>query len=117
MATTIRVVPVLTVSDIAAERDHYVSVLGLIVVMDHGWIVTLAGPAGGTQISLMTRDQTAPLHPVVSIEVDDVDEAYEAARARRLEIVHSLRDEPWGVRRFFFHDDSGNVVNVLSHTA
>jgi len=32
-----------------------------------------------------------------------------------LQIVHPLSDEEWGVRRFFFADPSGNVVNVLSH--
>jgi hypothetical protein len=32
-----------------------------------------------------------------------------------LEIAHSLTDEGWGVRRFFFRDAVGNVVNVLSH--
>jgi hypothetical protein len=29
--------------------------------------------------------------------------------------VHPLSDEEWGVRRFSFADESGNVVNVLSH--
>jgi uncharacterized glyoxalase superfamily protein PhnB len=51
----------------------------------------------------------------VSIEVDDVDAAYEAAIAAGLQIVHPLSDEEWGVRRFFFADAAGNVVNVLSH--
>ena len=115
MATTLRVVPILTVDDIVAQRDHYVTVLGLTEVMNLGWIVTLADAQGASQISLMTQDQTAPSNPVVSVEVDDVDEAYEAATAQGLEIVHSLRDEPWGVRRFFFRDDAGNTVNVLSH--
>jgi catechol 2,3-dioxygenase-like lactoylglutathione lyase family enzyme len=35
--------------------------------------------------------------------------------AAGVEIVHPLSDEEWGVRRFFFRDPSGNVVNVLSH--
>jgi uncharacterized glyoxalase superfamily protein PhnB len=51
----------------------------------------------------------------VSIEVDDVDAAYETAVAAGLKIVHPLSDEAWGVRRFFFADPSGNVINVLSH--
>jgi uncharacterized glyoxalase superfamily protein PhnB len=51
----------------------------------------------------------------VSVEVDDVDAAYQAAVDAGLTIVHPLRDEEWGVRRFFFADPSGNVVNVLSH--
>jgi catechol 2,3-dioxygenase-like lactoylglutathione lyase family enzyme len=114
--TTNRIVPVLTVHDIDVERDHYVGVLGLAEVMNHGWIVTLADSAGGPQLSLITRDQTATVNPDVSIEVDDVDAAYAVAVERGLEIVHELRDEPWGVRRFFFRDLSGNVVNVLSHS-
>jgi uncharacterized glyoxalase superfamily protein PhnB len=63
----------------------------------------------------MTRDATAPINPMVSIEVDDVDAAYRAAVDAGLQIVHLLSDEAWGVRRFFFADAAGNVVNVLTH--
>ncbi|MEV7549329.1 VOC family protein [Amycolatopsis sp. NPDC089917] len=91
-------------------------VLGFTVVMDHGWIVTLADPdRPEVQLSLMTHDETAPVVPVASIEVDDVDAAYAAAKAAGAEIVHELTDEEWGVRRFFVRDPSGHVVNVLSH--
>ena len=41
--------------------------------------------------------------------------AYAAAVEAGLEIVHPLSDEEWGVRRFFFADRAGNVVNVLTH--
>jgi uncharacterized glyoxalase superfamily protein PhnB len=51
----------------------------------------------------------------MSIEVDDVDEAHAAMTAHGAEIVYALRDEPWGVRRFFVRDPNGQVVNVLSH--
>ncbi|OXM57002.1 bleomycin resistance protein [Amycolatopsis thailandensis] len=84
--------------------------------MDHGWIVTLADPdRPEVQLSLMTHDETAPVVPVASIEVEDVDAAYAAAKASGAEIVHELTDEEWGVRRFFVRDPSGHVVNVLSH--
>jgi catechol 2,3-dioxygenase-like lactoylglutathione lyase family enzyme len=110
-----RVVPILTVEDIEATRDAYATTLGLAEVMNHGWIVTLADAEHRHQISLMTKDQTASVNPTVSIEVDDVDAAHAAAVAAGLQIVHPLSDEQWGVRRFFFADGSGNVVNVLSH--
>jgi catechol 2,3-dioxygenase-like lactoylglutathione lyase family enzyme len=113
--TVKRVMPVLPVSDIEATRDAYVRVLGLREVMNHGWIVTLADDELRHQVSLMTKDATAPVNPMVSIEVDDVDAAYQAAVDAGLQIVHPLSDEAWGVRRFFFADASGNVVNVLSH--
>ncbi|AHC27285.1 MULTISPECIES: VOC family protein [Mycobacteriaceae] len=110
-----RVVPILTVPDVDAARAAYIATLGLTEVMNHGWIVTLADADHRHQLSLMTRDQTAPVNPTVSVEVDDVDAAYQAAVAAGLTIVHPLSDEPWGVRRFFFADAAGNIVNVLSH--
>ncbi|WKG02620.1 VOC family protein [Mycolicibacterium sp. HK-90] len=112
--TVRRVMPVLTVSDLSVA-GAYTRTLGLTEVMNHGWIVTLADPELRHQVSLMTKDATAPVNPSVSIEVDDVDAAYAAAVEAGLEIVHPLSDEDWGVRRFFFADQSGNVVNVLSH--
>ncbi|MGW4662207.1 VOC family protein [Streptosporangium sandarakinum] len=66
-------------------------------------------------VSVMTGDKTAPVIPDMSIEVDDVDAAYAAVRESGAEIVHPLRDEEWGVRRFFVRDPNGRVVNVLGH--
>jgi catechol 2,3-dioxygenase-like lactoylglutathione lyase family enzyme len=111
-----RVVPDLGSDDLGAAKDFYASVLGLQPVMDHGWIVTLADPQRpDTQISLMTHDETAPVIPDASIEVDDVDACYAAAIQNGAEIVHPLTDEPWGVRRFFVRDPDGHVINILSH--
>ena len=115
MAVT-RIVPDLTSTSLAEATAFYVDVLGLQVVMDLGWIVTLSDPARpDVQLSLMTHDETAAVVPVASIEVDDVDAAYALALSRGAEVVHPLTDEPWGVRRFFVRDPDGNVVNVLGH--
>jgi uncharacterized glyoxalase superfamily protein PhnB len=94
---------------------EHAAVLGLEVVMDHGWIVTLADD-DGRQLSLMTRDASATVNPDVSVFVDDVRAAYVAAEAAGLEIVHPLQDEEWGVTRFFYRDSAGHVVNVGTHT-
>src|SRR3954452_18036337 len=93
----------------------YTRVLGLRVVMDHGWIVTLADPQRPeAQLSIMTHDATAPVGPVASIQDDDVDASSQAPRAVGAQIVHKLTDEPSGVRRFFVKDPDGHVVNVLA---
>lgn len=113
--TVRRVMPVLTVSDAEATAAVYTRTLGLAEVMNHGWIITLTDAEHRHQLSLMTKDATAPVNPSVSIEVDDVDAAYTTAVEAGLEIVYPLSDEEWGVRRFFFADGAGNVVNVLSH--
>ncbi|MEG9226453.1 VOC family protein [Aeromicrobium sp. Sec7.5] len=110
-----RVVPNLLVDDLAAAVRQHTDVLGLHVVMDHGWIVTLADH-DGHQLSLMTSDATAPVSPDVSVFVDDVHAALAAAGEAGVEIVHPLTAEPWGVTRFFYRDTSGRVVNVGSHT-
>jgi catechol 2,3-dioxygenase-like lactoylglutathione lyase family enzyme len=111
-----RVVADLKSDSMEEAKAFYTSILGLEVVMDLGWIVTLAAPHHPeVQLTIMTHDATAPVVPVASVEVDDVDASYQAARAAGVEIVHQLTDEPWGVRRFFLRDPSGHVINVLSH--
>lgn len=114
--SVLRVVPNLASHGIGTSKDFYAEVLGLQPVMDHGWIVTLADPGRpGAQLSIMTHDETAPVIPAASIQVDDVDACYEAALKAGAEIVHPPTDEPWGVRRFFMRDPDGHVINVLSH--
>ncbi|HET9501399.1 MAG TPA: VOC family protein [Marmoricola sp.] len=109
-----RIVPILTVTDLQTAIREHTSVLGLRVVMDMEWVAFLADDAG-RQLGLMTTDATAPVNPDVSVFVDDVDAAYDAASAAGLQIVHPLSTEPWGVRRFFYRDSSGRVVNVGTH--
>lgn len=110
-----RVVPDLTVTDLRSAVAEHSAVLGLRVLMNHGWIVTL-GDEEGHQLSLITRDASAPVNPDVSVFVDDVTAAFARAEALGLEIVHPLTDEPWGVTRFFYRDSDGRVINVGMHT-
>lgn len=110
-----RIVPDLTVADLREAVRQHTEVLGLKVVMDHGWVVTLAD-GSGHQLSLLTADATAPVNPDVSVFVDDVDAAYDAAAASDVEIVYPLSEEEWGVRRFFYQDSAGRVINVGSHS-
>ncbi|NGO71001.1 VOC family protein [Streptomyces boncukensis] len=92
------------------------SLLGFEEVMDTGWMMTMASPSNPTaQISFFTHEQTAPVVPDISVEVEDVDAVYAAVRERGAEIVRELRDEEWGVRRFFVRDPNGRVLNVVSH--
>lgn len=109
-----RIAPILTVDDVATAVTEHTSVLGMRVVMDMGWIAFLADDAGH-QIGLMTTDATAPVNPVISVFVDDVVAAHAAAVESGVEIVHPLSSEEWGVRRFFYRDSSGQVVNVGTH--
>lgn len=109
-----RAVPILTVDDLDAAIASHSQLLGLTVLMNHGWVAFL-GSGGAAHFGLMTVDKTAPINPTMSLEVADVDAAYASVTAAGVDVVHPLQNEEWGVRRFFFCDASGNVVNVLSH--
>jgi catechol 2,3-dioxygenase-like lactoylglutathione lyase family enzyme len=116
-----RIVPnIRTAGGPAAEgmrrSAEFYGLLGLREVMNHGWIMTLASASDPTaQLSVMGADATAPVTPDLSIEVEDVDAVHAAVRESGAEIVYPLRDEEWGVRRFFVRDPNGQVVNVLGH--
>ncbi|WP_435216379.1 VOC family protein [Streptomyces sp. bgisy034] len=100
---------------IATGRDFY-GLLGFEEVMDMGWVTTMASPANpSAQISFFTEERTGPVVPDLSVEVEDVDAVYTRVLASGAEIVRELRDEEWGVRRFFVRDPGGRVVNVLTH--
>lgn len=101
---------------LAANRAFY-GVLGFEEVMDLGFVMTLASPSHpAAQINFLVEGGPAPTVPDMSVEVTDVDAAYEAMRSAGAEIVRDLRTEEWGVRRFFVRDPQGKVVNVLAHT-
>lgn len=113
-----RIVPNMHVDsaeDMVNSRDFY-GLLGFEEVMNLGWVRTLASPSNPTaQISFLTEERTAPVVPDLSVEVEDVDAVYAQVVASGAEIVRELRDEEWGVRRFFARDPNGKVVNVLGH--
>ncbi len=114
-----RVVADLPVADVARANALYAGLFGFRIGMDQGWVGNV-GPveAPDVQLQVMTRDETAPCNPVVSIGMSgaaEVDEVHARAVAQGLEIVHPPTDEAWGVYRFFFRDLDGNVVNVVAH--
>lgn len=98
----------------AETRDFFVDLLGFEVVMDIGWVATVAAPGNpAAQVNIIGSDD--PAAPGISVEVSDVDAVHAAAVERGLEIAYPLRDEDWGVRRFMLREPSGTLVNVLSH--
>ncbi|MGL4612040.1 MAG: DUF1801 domain-containing protein [Trueperaceae bacterium] len=84
--------------------------------MDMDWIVIfISNKHLDVQLSVITSDMTAPVHPNVSIEVNSVDELYNKAVEQGLDIAYPLIDEPWGVRHFFIRDRNGQIINLLAH--
>jgi catechol 2,3-dioxygenase-like lactoylglutathione lyase family enzyme len=113
-----RIVADVATPDPAAARRFYGEVLGLELLMDHGWIATYGSSAKMTvQISFASEGGSGTPVPDLSIEVDDVDAALARMTEAGFAIEYGPADEPWGVRRFFVRDPFGKLVNILAHTA
>lgn len=103
----------------AAPQDaeaFYGALLGLDLVMDHGWIRTYASKQTmSVQISFASEGGSGTLVPDLSIEVDDLDEALARVTTSGIAIEYGPQTEPWGVRRFYIRDPFGKLVNILQH--
>ena len=113
-----RIVANVRAADSAAAQAFYGAILDMDVVMDLGWIVTLAGSGGcnpAPQLSFMTEGGSGTPVPDLSIEVDDLYEVLRRLAAAGLVPEYGPADEPWGVRRFFIRDPFGRLVNILVH--
>jgi catechol 2,3-dioxygenase-like lactoylglutathione lyase family enzyme len=114
--TILRVVPDIASARLDESREFYIGLLGFTVAMDMGWVVTFASPANPTaQITVIRDDTSARVAPQVTVEVADVDALHAEAVRRGADIVYPLRDEAWGVRRFFVRDPNGVVLNIMCH--
>ncbi len=84
--------------------------------MDMRWIATYGSATKmSVQISFLSKGGSGTPVPDISIEVDDVDEAFRRMKRARFKIEYPLTDEPWGVRRFYVRDPLGRLVNILTH--
>ncbi|CAN7524557.1 VOC family protein [Rhizobium sp. LjRoot258] len=111
-----RIVVNLETPDPAVAREFYQGILGLELLMDHGWIATYGSSQQmSIQVSFASEGGSGTPVPGLSIEVDDVDEVFAAMSASAFEIVYGPTNEPWGVRRFYVRDPFGTIVNILSH--
>ena len=96
--TVLRIVTNIATDNILDVRKFYSDLFGLDVVMDHGWLVTLAShETTMPQISIASEGGSGTPVPDLSIEVDNVDEVYLRAKEIGCRVVYDLTDEPWGV--------------------
>ena len=111
-----RIVANVDTQDVATAKRFYHDILGLDVLMDHGWIATYGSRQKmAVQISFAAHGGSGTPVPDLSIEVDDLDAALERVTTAGLQIEYGPADEPWGVRRFYVRDPFGKLINILAH--
>ncbi len=112
----IRIVTNIATDKFASAKAFYSEVLGLSLVMNHGWIQTFAGEGSAApQISFASEGGSGTAVPDISVEVDNLDEVYQAALAAGFAIEYGPVNEPWGVKRFYVRDPFDRLLNIVTH--
>lgn len=109
-----RIVANLQAPDPMALARFYSEVFELDLPFHMGWIAFLNSDAT-QKIELHTASEggSGTELPLISIGVEDLDKTLTAVRAAGAEVVYGPTKEAWGLRRFFFRDPAGNLVNVV----
>lgn len=103
-------------SDFDRARAFYGDILGLELLMDHGWFRTYGSDARMTvQVSFGSEGGSGTPVPDLSIEVDDLQAALSRFEHANVPVEYGPVSEPWGVRRFYVRDPFGRLVNIMQH--
>jgi catechol 2,3-dioxygenase-like lactoylglutathione lyase family enzyme len=103
-------------SDLNKAAGFYGGILGLNLLMDHGWFQTYGSDAKMTvQVSFGSEGGSGTSVPDLSIEVDNIEAAIARFKEANVPIEYGPVSEPWGVRRFYVRDPFGKLINILQH--
>jgi catechol 2,3-dioxygenase-like lactoylglutathione lyase family enzyme len=111
-----RIVANTATSDLQKAAAFYRDILGLDLIMDHGWFQTYGSDAEMTvQVSFGIEGGSGTQVPDLSIEVDDLEAALAKFKEAKVPIEYGPVIETWGVRRFYVRDPFGKIINILQH--
>jgi uncharacterized glyoxalase superfamily protein PhnB len=113
-----RIIPEVRSNNIAATRNFYTNMLGLVIDMEEGDFLMMSSPAN-LSAQLIVNDNGHPgLPPGFAVDVGSVErlqQIYQLITEHGLPIVEPLADKPWGIRRFSLIDPNGVRVTIVSH--
>ncbi len=114
-----RVVPNIHSNKLEESKRFYKNFLGMKLAMEMEWVLTFVSEDNPTaQVTIVKSDgvEMSQSNITLSIEVSDVDILYQKAEELNYEITYEIKDEPWGVRRFWVKDPNGVTINLMKHT-
>jgi catechol 2,3-dioxygenase-like lactoylglutathione lyase family enzyme len=111
-----RIVSNTATSELDKAKTFYGDILGLELIMDHGWFQTYGSDAKMTvQVSFGSEGGSGTPVPDLSIEVDDLQIALARVKEAKIAVEYGPVSEPWGVRRFYVRDPFGKLINIMQH--
>jgi predicted enzyme related to lactoylglutathione lyase len=121
----IRIMPNVASDNFVASRDFYSAMFDLIVSVElDDWYLQLMSESEprlnigflqpGDELFARGTPSPRPAGVILTVHVDDVDEAYQRAKRLGAEIPADIRNEDYGQRHFLVVDPNGLVLNVMS---
>ena len=116
---------VLIVNDLESAKSFYTNNFDFNVAFENEWYLHLVSESG-IQVAFMLPNQ--PTQPdifkkqyngsgfILSLEVDDADQAYSQAKQSNLDITLALKSEEWGQLHFAVKDPNGVYIDVVQAT-
>lgn len=108
----------LAVRSIEAAKTFYQEVLGQKIVLDHGANVTFAGgfalQEGFAELAGFPAENIRwkPWNGELYFETEDLDAAAARVKEAGVELLHDVKEYPWGQRVLRFFDPDGNLIEL-----
>ena len=124
--TSMRMNPGIITARLQETKAFYTGKLGFMVVFENEFYLLLQTPGGNDQISFLL-----PNHPTqqrvfqmafggsgvyLTLEVEDVDAAYQRIQSLGVPIEVAIRNEAWGDRHFAIKDPNGIGIDIVTYT-
>lgn len=117
--------PGIITSKMEATREFYTQILGWNVEFENDFYLLIKSPEG-SMISFLLPNHSSQ-QPIfqsefsgkgvyITVDVSDVDTAYERMKKAGVPIEVPLRDEPWGDRHFAIVDPNGIGVDIVTYS-
>lgn len=107
-------------------KQFYTEILDFGITFENEFYLLLHTPDKSSELSFLLPNHVSqqPLFQAkfegkgiyLTIEVDDVDEVYQRLKAKNVEIIIALRDEPWGDRHFAIKDPNGVGIDIVTYS-
>lgn len=108
----------LAVRSIEAAKTFYQDILGQRIILDHGTNVTFEGgfalQEGFAELVGFPEENVRwkPWNGELYFETEDLDGDVAQVKEARVELVHDIKEYPWGQRVFRFFDPDGNLIEL-----
>jgi catechol 2,3-dioxygenase-like lactoylglutathione lyase family enzyme len=114
--------PIIVTPKLFECRNFYVRWFGFTVGFESSWFIWMSSADGARSLAFMHPDHpSSPPGPepfsglgmCLEFQVENVQAEYKRLQSEGAAIEYSLRDEPFGQRRFGLHDPAGVWIDIV----